>query len=885
MTASVMKREHGFRWSRYVCIALVVAVAGTGCPTRNANNLFPQCTGEADEDGDRLSDCEEIAVGTATHLADTDGDGFSDFQEVVEFGFHPDNNRYKFNPRIADIPRIQVALTSPPAIDLIYDTRTETGVSRSVERSEQSSQQVTTGTTATQSQAIEYGLSVGQSVTVGGEFNLFKGGFSGHAETTVNYQASVSSTQEQSFSWSREQTQENSQTLAEIQALTATEGTSIRGGILALTLDVVNDGDIAFTLTNLLVSAVMATPNRDQVLTPIGGLSYDTSQVIFPVITYGPDQRNGPYVFKNDSLPTGVAQALLGDSTSLDVRVVGYELTDQDGRSFTHNQTAVAAKTATVLIDYGGADPLRLIERYSVATNIDRDTLRITARQALHDILGVPYVVGSNGALLEVRGVAHVDATRGYWAVAHKSTNGVESSLRIDSAAGDAYDFDSIELKSGDVLHLIYYADSDADGLGTRQEIAYGTDPKNPDSDGDCAKDGQEVYEGPGSPLVSELLCSRDNTPAACSEIGGALVMQLDSRLHGSDTAPVTTARPLVKGRPYLITVKGNFSAWENSVLAANTCPSPYPVQRPSPSVPAGTLAGWDAEYVFAAPGPGSADYNAARCDTLANQGPIALGSIRFSTDGGDTFFDPTPLTPGFAANHVYRYQVTGTGKVAAFQRTGTRGDDHGVLEITIQEDPICALPLPSSCASILRANPDAGDGEYTLYHAGDPERPWTAYCHSMASSPREYLSLPNTGPDANFSQYTAGGASPGTNVRTRYSRVRIHPLQLSVEDTDMTFATSSGLVTHSGRDPVQSVHYALATSCNRAPSGRANIDLSGTPFAIASSFCLVGFLPAGTATLSQDGQVADLTGGGYCGSMIPCSRPLMLRYLEHGEP
>jgi hypothetical protein len=73
------------------------------------------------------------------------------------------------------------------------------------------------------------------------------------------------------------------------------------------------------------------------------------------------------------------------------------------------------------------------------------------------------------------------------------------------------------------------------------------------------------------------------------------------------------------------------------------------------------------------------------------------------------------------------------------------------------------AAPLPATCADIALPT----DGEYTLYVGGDKGKPWTAYCADMATTPVEYLPLAMVLGDHNVSQYTAGGASPGTSVRT----------------------------------------------------------------------------------------------------------------------
>ncbi len=464
----------------------------------------PSCVAGKDDDEDGLDNCEELSLGTALHLSDTDGDGFSDYHEVVELGFQPDNNRYKFNPRIADTPRIRINITSAPQIDLLYNSSTGVERSHSVERSQESSQRVTSSTTSTQSHAVEWSLSTGASITSGYQIGFPKLSFQGKQEATVSYETSVATTQEVSMAWTQEQSEEHSQGLAEAQAMAESEETSIHGGRLAVSVDIINGGDIAFTLKNVLLSAFMSTPGGEEILVPVGGLSFDTTQVAFPALTYAPGQLNGPFIFRNPALPTGIVEDLLTDSSNLEVRVVGYELTDENDRSFTHDQTEVAAKTATVLIDYAGADLSRVPERYAVATNADGDTLRITASQALGEVLAIPYGVSETGSLVKVRDIENDPDIRGYWAVVHKSTDGVEELIDLQRGDNAGHRFDEIELKSGDVLHLVYYADADGDGLGTRQEAAYGTDPLLADTDDDGLDDGEEVNDTKTSPLLAD---------------------------------------------------------------------------------------------------------------------------------------------------------------------------------------------------------------------------------------------------------------------------------------------------------------------------------------------------------------------------------------------
>jgi GON domain len=162
------------------------------------------------------------------------------------------------------------------------------------------------------------------------------------------------------------------------------------------------------------------------------------------------------------------------------------------------------------------------------------------------------------------------------------------------------------------------------------------------------------------------------------------------------------------------------------------------------------------------------------------------------------------------------------------------------------------------SCAAIRAALPIAGDGNYVL-NTGSRLVP--VYCYDMAGTPREYVTLGA----GNFSQYTAGGAAPGTNVRTTFSKVRLDPARLTVDINDLTFATSTGLL-HHGPIPVTAMPYTVAMSCDGSPSGVGRVDLTGTAFVLDDEFAVNGAGPSGSATISPNNRTADLTGGGYCG-------------------
>lgn len=187
---------------------------------------------------------------------------------------------------------------------------------------------------------------------------------------------------------------------------------------------------------------------------------------------------------------------------------------------------------------------------------------------------------------------------------------------------------------------------------------------------------------------------------------------------------------------------------------------------------------------------------------------------------------------------------------------------------------PVAAAPPPANCAAIKAATPAATDGNYVI--TTGTGRILTVFCKDMATAPKEYLSLVNTGGAANFSQYTVGGASPGSSVKSSYTKVRLDPATLKVNIADQTFATSSGSLNHSGgSEVVTSMPYSVAMACVSSfnPAGLANIDLTGTPLAVATSpspFQVGGFNASGNTTFSASNQVVNLTGGGFCGWNAP---------------
>jgi hypothetical protein len=179
---------------------------------------------------------------------------------------------------------------------------------------------------------------------------------------------------------------------------------------------------------------------------------------------------------------------------------------------------------------------------------------------------------------------------------------------------------------------------------------------------------------------------------------------------------------------------------------------------------------------------------------------------------------------------------------------------------------PACEAPhCPISCGDVSGL---ANDTATTLYVGGNPAQPWSAFCHDGSA----FLSV--TG--QNYGQYSAGGQSLGSNVRTTYTRIAIDPVALTLDICDETFAASVGELMHGTSGIyVTSMPLGVAMDCanNYSDTGVASVDLGGTPFAITSTWSEGGNKPNGSAT-PLGVRAYTIIGGGYCGWNAPTNAP-----------
>jgi hypothetical protein len=200
---------------------------------------------------------------------------------------------------------------------------------------------------------------------------------------------------------------------------------------------------------------------------------------------------------------------------------------------------------------------------------------------------------------------------------------------------------------------------------------------------------------------------------------------------------------------------------------------------------------------------------------------------------------------------------------------------------------PVAALPR--DCAD-ARARGAADDGPQRIDPDGaGPLRPFEVHCAGMREgAPRAYVTLVH--PESNVTTYVwTGGPCACPDLNRRFARVRIDPRDMTLDATDGAFATYDRALDCEAKDRSHcgervDLAWGGAGSCRARgdASGRASIDLRGTPFALADDAAFVpsGFAAAGRATIGADRRTATLEGGGLCGAMVSSTAP-KIRVVE----
>jgi hypothetical protein len=282
----------------------------------------------------------------------------------------------------------------------------------------------------------------------------------------------------------------------------------------------------------------------------------------------------------------------------------------------------------------------------------------------------------------------------------------------------------------------------------------------------------------------------------------------------------------------------------------------------------------------------------------IANDAALTSRVVTYSLDGASSlvprasFSYPAQSFSMPAAPGTY---YVGTRVVYAAGTDSTASDDWKSTRVVVNA---VGGPTGPSCEAIRLAHHGLHDGDYTIQSG---TRSYTVYCVEMLEGPaREYLTLLATGPGKNFASWAGEYQQPldARLLTTTYTRVRINPLSLKVATTDVSFAMSTAPVFGPGQ-MLYSYNFASAGDClsDGSQQGKANVDLTGTPFRITDSFRVDGWNPAGTVngvsvgwggTLYVQSQVLNTTGGGFCGGTTPMQPDsLQLEFmpsLTHGN-
>ncbi len=445
-----------------------------------------------DSDGDGANDCWEQALGTLIDNADTDGDGLLDGIEADRF--FPESDPFKFNPRIADVPVLDIQLTSVPNVFLNYTT----GVGS----------EETVATERTQETSVADTTSFESSVSVGLEVSTTSGVSASLTDLGVSSETTVTGSIETSHTWSGSQTTENREAASRSQAVSQREDTTFDGGRIRMDGVVLcNAGNLSMKVTDLRLIAGIADPLTPGAFRTIGNGSLAVPggfpETSLGVLSESCDNPNlTPYSFSGDIFQAELdderlAQQILGSSRNIVVKAqVASLINEQTGVSFGNQETQIQAVTATILIDYGSE---RKQDKFYVApVNPDSggNPREMRLDHIFEDILKIPYQASPETGITSIRGVSADPARSKRWVAIYRSFQLGDQVLELLNPADQPYDMAQIRLLPGWSLTLVHLEDRDGDGVGFREELLNGSSDTDEDSDDDGINDFKELRVG-----------------------------------------------------------------------------------------------------------------------------------------------------------------------------------------------------------------------------------------------------------------------------------------------------------------------------------------------------------------------------------------------------
>jgi hypothetical protein len=168
----------------------------------------------------------------------------------------------------------------------------------------------------------------------------------------------------------------------------------------------------------------------------------------------------------------------------------------------------------------------------------------------------------------------------------------------------------------------------------------------------------------------------------AASLTSESLVLDTYSAVNNDAGAPIETAGKLDRGKLYVVTVKGTWSAWLTSrwsglVSPAHRCGSPESAPMfPSPVGQGTGPVGQDAETMF----------GEVQRFSCTNRLPREYYGFQMNLGSGFVHYEPyTGATNKPSPNHAYTYVLLGEGSRIRFEeRDSETRDNYGEFHITV---------------------------------------------------------------------------------------------------------------------------------------------------------------------------------------------------------
>lgn len=479
-------------------------VVVTPPPTNNPNPV-PNPSPTKDTDNDGLTDADEVNVYfTHPEVADTDGDGFSDKEEVDNWDRNG-GNHLRFNPLVADVPRLMTRQLGSPVIQVFATTEQSNSFSRGMASEQQNEVVKTTDRGRSKTNVVEeqHAVSVNAEVQKKGPIK------SGKASVSYDYEHTDTTT-ENSY-WNEQTVETNRQAMSEYYDTLNSETVTEKGGEIKVVMGLLNDGDISYTLNNINLTAYMENPKKPGDLVAVGTLVHDGDISFTPsplgrnVEPSDSDFTPFNFVYRADDNPEEISN-ILENSNQLILKPINISLTGQrpdvDLNLAAQN---VRSRTAEIIIDYGDNQSIKPQRHRVVVTNGNSSSNTLSFDDLMKKRLNFNYTFSEAGfgdqshqGLTDINGVAFNQSTNSYWLLAHtfipEGSVGSNTETRFYNILQEDYNASDIALNKGDVLHMVYIVDTDLDGLSDRLEVLKGTDLNKKDTDNDGLDDAQELY-------------------------------------------------------------------------------------------------------------------------------------------------------------------------------------------------------------------------------------------------------------------------------------------------------------------------------------------------------------------------------------------------------